>query len=78
MKLSLKVLIEDEWHNALPLSPFSVEDAQGQVLYKGQTDRQGAANLNLETAADNARLFIKSPKLKKLTLELKDEPHFTK
>lgn len=78
LKLSLKVLIEDEWHNALPLSPFSVEDAQGQVLYKGQTDRRGATELNLETAADNARLFIKSPKLKTLTLELKDTPHFVK
>ena len=78
LALTLKVLVEDEWHNALPLSPFSVEDAQGQVLYQGQTDRRGAACLNLETAADNARIFIKSPKLKTLTLELGEQPHFAK
>lgn len=78
LALTLKVLVEDEWHNALPLSPFSIEDAQGQVLYQGQTDRHGAACLNLETAADNARIFIKSPKLKTLTLELEEKPSFSK
>ncbi len=77
LKLALKVLVEDEWHNALPLSPFSVEDAQGQVLYKGQTDRCGTACLNLETAANNSRIFIKSPKLKTLTLELGQRPYFS-
>lgn len=77
-QLALKVLIEDEWHNALPGLPFSVEDAQGQVLYQGQTERNGTASFNLETAADNKRLFIKSPQLKTLTLELGERPSFSR
>ncbi|MGM9992778.1 MAG: phosphodiester glycosidase family protein [Candidatus Bruticola sp.] len=77
-KLTLCVIVEDEYSCALPGSAVTIEDSQGRQLFKGTTDRSGSLCLNLETEADNERLFIKSPKLKTLTLELTDQPTFSK
>ncbi|MGM9998950.1 MAG: phosphodiester glycosidase family protein [Candidatus Bruticola sp.] len=77
-KLTLDVIVEDEHSCALPGSLITVEDSQGRQLFQGQTNRSGSLCLNLETEADNSRLFIKSPKLKTLTLELSGRPTFSK